>query len=589
MRMKNGRTGSAYPGGVMHATVTRKGELSEALLADVLPEGRSRRHLLLMVDAGRARLAREQADAVLFPDSCWLLLPGERVRIRGEGEQTLRCRAVEFDVWRVGQAEGDEAVGDAASVVMEPAIFPVSGLVDNHLAQEIGRWMDADRQEDGLQEYLAFAHSIRFLDILSKMWKSRIERRENRESREAIQETVRLMEQGYGQQITREELAKAANMSASHYSFIFKRETGKSPMEMLTEIRIRHAKKQLLFSDRKLREIAESVGYRNEFYFSRQFKQVIGVSPKEFARRHFAKHVDVSQPFPLHMQSLGLTADPPDRPFGPIRIVGLYVEDFLIALGVKPVLKCVGNNFRQSYLNAYLNGVEEWSLLSFDFGEIADAKPDLIILGHHSYGGDGRFDRFSEIAPTYSIRKGLHHWEHGVRIIGQLLNRLPQAEALISHHEQVLQSARTQLAEIGDQTVALIRICNDRRIRLYGGPGGYSGTVLYQDLGLKPSESVLQLAWDKPSGYASVAPEALFELQADHLFLVVDPAGRPYWDELADDPRWRSLPVVQADRCYEVRFDVWMTFGIIAHRLKLQDAVRCLVPSSRELPTIVQK
>ncbi|WP_372630008.1 hypothetical protein [Cohnella sp.] len=42
MRMKNGRTGSAYPGGVMHATVTRTGELSEALLADVLPECRPR-------------------------------------------------------------------------------------------------------------------------------------------------------------------------------------------------------------------------------------------------------------------------------------------------------------------------------------------------------------------------------------------------------------------------------------------------------------------------------------------------------------------------------------------------------------------
>lgn len=571
--------------GILYATVVHTGELP----GEMLPEGRLKHHLLVLVEDGRARLERECAGFVLFPESCWLLLPGERIRICDEGEPPLRCRAVAFDVWRVGQAEEDEAVSEVAPAALEAAIFPVSGLLDHHLADEVRRWMDAGAQTDISQEHRTFFLSVRFLDVLLKILQSSTERQENKDLREAIQKTVLLMEQSYAQQITREELAKLANMSASHYSFVFKREIGKSPMEMLTEIRIRHAKKQLLFSERKLRDIAESVGYRNEFYFSRQFKQVTGVSPKEFAHRHFAKHVEISHPFPLHMQSLGLTSGPSDRSNDRIQVVGLYVEDFLIALGVRPILKCVGNNFRQSYLNAYLNGVEEWSILSFEFSVIADAKPDLIILGHPEYGGNGRFARFSEIAPTYSIRKGLHHWEHGVRIIGQLLNRLPQAESIIMHHEQFLQKARTQLAIVSHQTVALIRICNDRRIRLYGGPEGYSGAVLYQDLGLKPSASVLRLAWDKPSGYVPVIPDVLYELDAEHLFIVVDPAGQSYWSQLASDPRWGRLPCVRANRCYEVRFDIWMTFGIIAHRLKLQDVLRFLVPPGRALPTIVYK
>ncbi|MDF2725163.1 MAG: AraC family transcriptional regulator [Paenibacillus sp.] len=574
---------------VIYATVAHTGELPGELPSELLLDGRLRHHMLLMVDVGRARLERENGGFVLFPDSCWLLHPGERIRIIDEGELSLRCRAVAFDVWHVGQGTREESTSGLSPAALEAAIFPFSGLLDHHLAQEVRRWMDAAAQSDVSLEHRNFFLSIRFLDVLLNLLISGTERQDGKDWREAIQKTVLLMEQSYAQPITREQLAKLANMSASHYSSVFKREIGKSPMEKLTEIRIRHAKKQLLFSDRKLRDIAESVGYRNEFYFSRQFKQVIGVSPKEFARRHFANHVEFSHPFPLHMQSLGLTTGSAERTIERIRVVGLYVEDFLIALGVQPILKCVGNSFRQSYLNAYLNGVQEWSLLSFDFEAIADVKPDLIILGHPDYGSNGKFARFSEIAPTYSIRKRLHHWEHGVRMIGQLLNRLPQAESIITQHEQFVQQARSQLAAVSGQTVALVRICNDRRIRLYGGPDGYSGVVLYHDLGLKPADSVMRLAWDKPSGYAAVGSDVLYELEAEHLFIVVDPAGQSYWNQLASDPRWSRLPSVQANRCYEVRFDIWMTFGIIAHRLKLQDVLRFLAPPAGSLPTIVYK
>lgn len=171
----------------------------------------------------------------------------------------------------------------------------------------------------------------------------------------------------------------------------------------------------------------------------------------------------------------------------------------MVTLGVSPVLKCVGNSFSQSYLNGYLAGVKEWSLLSFDFDEIAEAKPDLIILGHPGYGDHGRFERFLELAPTYSIQKGLHHWNQGIRIIGQLPNRLERAEVMVADHERRIAEAKERLAPIARETVALVRVCNDRHIRLYGGFGGYSGAVLYRDLGLEPARTVSDKAWNRGS------------------------------------------------------------------------------------------
>lgn len=38
---------------------------------------RLRHHMLMLVEDGRARLERGEAGSVLFPDNCWLLLPGE--------------------------------------------------------------------------------------------------------------------------------------------------------------------------------------------------------------------------------------------------------------------------------------------------------------------------------------------------------------------------------------------------------------------------------------------------------------------------------------------------------------------------------
>ena len=572
---------------ISYATVVYTGLQTGALPNKLLQDGGLRHHVLVLVDSGRLLLQGDGDDSLLFADGCNLLRPGERIQICREDAMPRQYRIIAFDVWRCAQTNGglsDEEPSETDSgavTAIEPAIFPVSGLLEPHLTDEVRRWMEAYEHTHVLEEPHAFTRSVRFLELLSNIWRSDAERKQGQQLQEAIQQTIRLMEQCYARHITREELARLANMSPSHYSFVFKREIGKSPLELLTEIRLRHAKKQLLFSDRKLRDIAESVGYRNEFYFSRQFKQVIGISPKQFAQLHFAKHIDMSHPFPPHMESLGLASLPMDRWRDSFRIAGLYVEDFLIALGVRPVLKCIGNSFRQAYLNAYLQGVEEWSVLSFDFDAIAAAKPDLIILGHPTYGDDGNFTRFSEIAPTYSIRKGLHQWEHGVRMIGQLLNRLPHAEAIITQHEELLRDARSRLAAVCNETIALVRICNDRRIRLYGGPGGYSGTVLYHDLGLAPSASVLQHAWHKPSGYAPITAEQLYELQTGHLFVVVDPAGQAYWNQLVGNPRWSRLPCVSANRCYEVRFDIWMTFGIIAHRLKLHDVLRCLVPPGR--------
>lgn len=64
----------------------------------------------------------------------------------------------------------------------------------------------------------------------------------------------------------------------------FKKQTGYTPIDFLTKIRIEHAKKLIDIYDDGLSiaEISESCGFNDAIYFSRRFKQFEGISPKNF-------------------------------------------------------------------------------------------------------------------------------------------------------------------------------------------------------------------------------------------------------------------------------------------------------------------
>lgn len=65
----------------------------------------------------------------------------------------------------------------------------------------------------------------------------------------------------------------------------FKKATGKTPVRFLTEIRISHSRLLIDFykNTMSLSEIAEKCGFTDYVYFSRRFKEILGVSPREYS------------------------------------------------------------------------------------------------------------------------------------------------------------------------------------------------------------------------------------------------------------------------------------------------------------------
>lgn len=87
-----------------------------------------------------------------------------------------------------------------------------------------------------------------------------------------------------GSVLSAAELAREFGHSQRHFCRLFRLITGKPPGRTLIEARIDHAKKLLATSAMTITEISESLKYENIFYFSRQFKKVTGLSPKDFRK-----------------------------------------------------------------------------------------------------------------------------------------------------------------------------------------------------------------------------------------------------------------------------------------------------------------
>lgn len=78
------------------------------------------------------------------------------------------------------------------------------------------------------------------------------------------------------------EVAARVNLSPSHFSVVFSRETGETFIEYLTRQRINQARLLLRTTSLRTAEIAERVGYDNPHYFSTVFKKITGQSPTDF-------------------------------------------------------------------------------------------------------------------------------------------------------------------------------------------------------------------------------------------------------------------------------------------------------------------
>lgn len=92
------------------------------------------------------------------------------------------------------------------------------------------------------------------------------------------------MKRNYPFNITVDDLAAKVYINKYHLLHSFKKITGLSPMQYLTNVRINKAKALLLTTDFSITDIAMQTGFANTSHFCKKFKAVTGLSPMQFKK-----------------------------------------------------------------------------------------------------------------------------------------------------------------------------------------------------------------------------------------------------------------------------------------------------------------
>lgn len=131
--------------------------------------------------------------------------------------------------------------------------------------------------------FMAIAHLMRLLGYLSRCY-SDVERPETRPVKQ-ISEVLGYLERHYAEPLQVADLTRIAHMSQSSLMRQFREIMGRSPIDHLIRLRVSKARHLLRHTDEPISQVALQVGFSDSNYFSRQFRQVTGQSPRAYRQQ----------------------------------------------------------------------------------------------------------------------------------------------------------------------------------------------------------------------------------------------------------------------------------------------------------------
>jgi len=262
-------------------------------------------------------------------------------------------------------------------------------------------------------------------------------------------------------------------------------------------------------------------------------------------------------------------------PTNPQRVAAIYMEDYLTALEVKPVVQWYHPSWgKQDYLGL---DVPEFDVTG-SMETLLQAKPDLIIVD--GAADKAKYEEYSKIAPTYRLKEEiLQDPREIVKTIADVLNIPEKANEIVDKYEERVTNLKAKLDEsVGDETVAVVRLnVADKTLALFGMKNRYTGYI-YTEAGLTPHP----LARDMTEFQEVLSEEAIPELDADHIILF--PSNGTWETEenqeaikWLDSTLWKTVPAVKNGQVYIADRNYWQSGAITANLRKYDDLEKWFV------------
>lgn len=174
-----------------------------------------------------------------------------------------------------------------------PVFSEINKLLDK---SKYGIWFGKKKSQKLHKELLEINNldpakqSIKLLDILSRLsltddkvvLSSTDMRQYTTENSQRIDTVLKYISDNYNNYISLNDVSDVACMTTNSFCRFFKRMTNKSFTQFLNEVRIRNASRMLIQDDVSVSEVCYMVGYNSITNFNKQFKQIMGCTPKAY-------------------------------------------------------------------------------------------------------------------------------------------------------------------------------------------------------------------------------------------------------------------------------------------------------------------
>ncbi|MGO4527553.1 AraC family transcriptional regulator [Paenibacillus sp. 2TAF8] len=261
-------------------------------------------------------------------------------------------------------------------------------------------------------------------------------------------------------------------------------------------------------------------------------------------------------------------------PANPKRVVVLYLQGDVVALGVKPI--ATSDVYSGAAYKSELEGVNSLGTWFEPNPEaVIDLDPDLIIVP-----SEETYDTLKDIAPTVYIPYEKMTTEERLHSIASIFGKEKEAEVLIDNLNNKVKESKKTLSDAGilDKTISIIEGGLKGMVVVESKQFGRGSQAVYEYLEMK-APKVVQNKIDVVSDAAgsSISMEVLPEYIGDYVFRSVYEGA----DNLTNNPIWSSIPAVKEGRLIEIDFDFFYYSDIYSINKQLDFVVDKLLSAPR--------
>ncbi|WP_339287317.1 AraC family transcriptional regulator [Paenibacillus sp. FSL E2-0201] len=234
-------------------------------------------HELLLVTGGKGSFMIEHKRYSFKAGMLFYISPGVKHSIEIDAEDPLCFLSVHFNYAKVSMNEEEWGINGHVGTLH---LQPVNELKDYYQVEDIFGTM-IQSWNTKLPGYEFVAKTL-LQQLIIAIAQNTQKQSQNYSTSLKVEKIINYMHQKLNHKVSLSELSELVQLSPAYLSRAFKEITGYSIIEFFNKMKIDKAKELILEGDMKIKEVAQTLGFTDEFYFSRIFKRMTGISPSEF-------------------------------------------------------------------------------------------------------------------------------------------------------------------------------------------------------------------------------------------------------------------------------------------------------------------